>query len=457
MKLYYELNELENLNSNLDKEEQLEYILDRFKNAEDFFKFAFSEDKFGVQEKTFKNIYGEKEGFNHISDWLEIVDPNMEFKHKVTDLIQFGYVLKKYSGGVLQSKIEDFFNKLPGIQKKWFCRAILKDLRCGIQVKTLNKVLKRLNREPIKKFALQLCDKIDLYNENDVKKKITFPVAAECKYDGIRIQAEISSDGDQTFVQLTSRRGKDRTLDYPEICEALCDKFAGENIILDGEIISSSFQELTRKDSKSQKKYVIFDLLVDEQLPYERRWDNLFSLLVEKGITAFNNNKNIKYNKNILVAAEHYTIENLKELQEYYEELNSRKEEGIIIKKLNSIYERGSRKHMFKAKKVHTADLEVYGFKFGEGKRSFMVATLCLKDKSGKIKVDVGSGIDDMTCEHLTDIATENREALTGKIVEILYNEITETGSIRFPRFIKIRDDKDEPDDLSGLKVRQNG
>lgn len=114
---------------------------------------------------------------------------------------------------------------------------------------------------------------------------------------------------------------------------------------------------------------------------------------------------------------------------------------------------------MFKCKKVLTADLLCYGFKLGEGKRTNKVATLCLQDASKKITVDVGSGINDEMCDWLTKQVYDDYcgAYFIGKIVEIKYNEITETESLRFPRFITFRDDKDEPDDLSEEEVRQNG
>lgn len=456
MSLYEDLNELENTNGNIDKEYKLFYILKKYKNAELFFRIAFNDVKYGIQEQTFKNAFNNpNHEFEHISDWLNSIEVNtIPDNVKVTDLGNFIVIISNLSGNDQIIELRKFFDNLPAYKKKWFCRAILKDLRCGVQVKTINKVFKHLNLKTIEKFSLQLCDKIDVYDEEQVKKKIKFPCSMECKYDGIRIQVEIyeSSATLSTQVRLTSRRGTDRTNDFPEICAELKRVFEGENIILDGEIIADTFQKLTRKDDKSIRKYVIFDLLVDEKLEYRHRWSNLLSLLVEKGITDLTGNKNIKYNSNLLAAVEHYSANNIKDLQEYYEELNRRKEEGLIIKLENSPYERNSRKHMFKVKKVYSTDLLIYGFKYGEGKRSNKVATLCLKDKSGKILVDVGSGIDDYTCEELTkqakELSEDNNPEFIGKICEILYNEKTETGSLRFPRFIRIRDDKDEPDDL---------
>ena len=86
--------------------------------------------------------------------------------------------------------------------------------------------------------------------------------------------------------------------------------------------------------------------------------------------------------------------------------------------------------------------------------------SLELIDASETIRVDVGSGMDDYWCDELTKKVEERNETnyllselrhpeFVGKICEIKFNGLTETGSIRFPRFVTIRDDKDEPDDLS--------
>ena len=458
MNFYERLEKLEEAQGSIAKENYLITILKRVSNAEAFFRFAFNEDKYGVQEQTFKNAFGnQKFTWDHISDWLAThkFEPMADgSSYKVPDLITFGQKLMNSSGNDQEILISNFIRQCEPLKKKWFCRAILKDLRCGIQVKTVNKCFKACGLEQIKKFSLQLCGKLDVYDTELVAKKIKFPCSMECKYDGIRLQAEIMSCDTQTDCFLTSRRGKNKNADYPEIAKELREIFEGENIILDGEIISQSFQELTRKDSKSKKNYVVFDLLVDEKLKYMNRWDNLMSLFSNYSITEYKDKQLIKVNKNHIYFAEHYSCNSLSELQTYYEELNERKEEGVIIKLDDSIYERGSRKHMFKCKKVYTADLLCTGYKLGSGKRSNMVSTLCLEDKSKTIKVDVGSGIDDYTSEQLTgDLERE----FVGKIVEIKYNEITETGSIRFPRFVRIRDssDKDESDDLSQTEVRQ--
>ena len=487
MNFYDMLNHLEELNGSNDKEYYLIQILRRVKNAEAYFRFAFNDQVFGVKEATCRNAFGNPDttNYEHISDWLV----NTPIRHleldetyyKVPDLIKFGQVMLQSSGQELESELNTFLTFCEPLKRKWFCRAILKDLRCGVQVKTVNKAFKACGMSTIAKFAMQLCDKLDLYDENMVNKKIEFPCSMECKYDGIRIQAEVWVDRaipphptdvmqDSSYMMgasMTSRRGKDRTELYPEIIEELKTRFAGQHVILDCEVISRSFQELTRKDSTATKKLVIWDLLMDEKLPYKDRWSNLISLCENVGITTLERDITEAKDKQInyiisksLFTAEHYNANSLKEAQDYYSYLNEQGEEGIILKIDSAPYERGSRKYMFKCKKVFTADLKCVGFKYGEGKRSGKVGALELIDASGKITVDVGSGLTDDMVDKLTSEVNHcsdghRKEQFVGQIVEIKYNEITETNSIRNPRFVCFRDDKDEADDLSEAEVRQ--
>ena len=470
---YDHLEIIEEHNSTIDKENLLIAFLKEEPYAEEFLRLTFNDDVYGLAEKSFYNAYPEltdTEQYEHVSDFLffQTFEENMTGINDSPDMKGIydivGFVQEKSGSNLLQYLRQRFF-VMSKLDRKWISRLLLKDLRCGVQRKTVNKAFKALGLPLIEKFSLQLCEKIDVYNNDDVRKFLKFPVAMECKYDGIRLQAEVFEFKGIKKVKLTSRRGKDRTEDYPEIVETLLERVP-PGIILDGEIISRSFQSLTRKDDTSKKKYIVFDMLIDERMPYKDRYDNLRNLFSALGLVllGYRSEEDTRftytYSTNIELA-EHYSADTIEDVRTYYEQLNERGEEGIVIKNYNCPYERGSRKYMFKCKKVYTADLRIYDYKLGEGKRTGMVSTLCLSDKFGKVKVDVGSGIDDNTSQELTRIVNEHAEAgylgvsFIGSICEIKYNEITETGSIRFPRFVCIRDDKDEADDLSNIKVRQ--
>ena len=456
--MYNCLDQIESVGATSEKERLLTFMIRTEPAAESFLRIAFNDLVYGLDKKAFYNAFEMFGGckpdysFTDVSDWLESLQlpsnarPKIETAEEVIEdvkqLESFAKELLSLSGHLMLENLYDFFVVLPAHKRKWFSRTLLKDLRMGVQVKTVNKALKSLSKPQIEKFAMMLADKIeDPYNKEEVMTYLKFPMAGEIKYDGYRIQAEVYQDNEgNTKVQLMSRRGKDKTSTYPEIVEALIRKFEGMHLLLDGEIIAGSFQKLCRLDDETTRRYVIFDLLNDEKLTYERRYDNLFNLFVED-------------NDPIIQLAEHYNIGTYEEMLEFFEEANRRGEEGIMLKFFDRKYERGTRKHMFKVKKVYTADLEVTGWEAGEGKRAGKIGALCLKDKSGKVIVQCGSGLTD----DMVDNWSKDPDSLTGLIAEIIYNERTETGSLRHPRFKCFRDDKTEPDDLSIVKIRQGG
>ncbi len=413
------LNKLEQTNGNIAKEQVIKDIIALPEGSGELYLRLTLDPQIilGIAEKTIERVDAVE------AKEVLLMDSHLKELPNIIDMCI------KLSGNTLFEYLVRLKSNINGQEWKWIKRMLLKDLKCNVGLKMVNKFL----NPKIPKFEMQLCDTIDIYDKEEVAKKLEFPCAMECKYDGIRLQVEIRSDGS---YQLLSRRGTDKTEDFPEIGEALCKMFPKQHLCFDGEIITSgkrSFQSIMKKDAAgTQRIFVIFDLLNDERMPYISRYDNLVNLFEQ-----------IETSDNI-VLAEHYSANNINDIIKYYEDLNERGEEGIVLKLFNRIYERGSRKYMFKCKKTYTMDLECIGYEYGTigSKREHKVSSLNLKNKDGSIIVSVGSGFDDTMIEWLTD----NRETLVGKIIEIRYNELTETGSIRFPRFICIRDDKDEAD-----------
>jgi len=449
-KLLDVLEKIEAVGSSIEKEQYLREHLKEHPEDVLFFKLAFSDVVLGVGEKTFWNAFGVPQTtineWEHPSDYLH--HRNKTMGHEIIPVLQLKNIFKELemqSGHAQENYINEIFHNMAPLYAKWYCRAICKSLRCGMNVKTVNKVLKGLKMSIIEKFSLQLCDKLDPLDENDIKKKLKFPVIGEIKYDGTRIQAEVI-DG---VCKLTSRRGKNKTDQFPEIVEELEKMFPHEHVILDGEIIAGSFQELStrmhrlaeNKNKLSTLKYMVFDLLLDESLPFVNRRSNLENLFASIDESP------------IIQLSQFAYLNNQGDLANFYSHANEKKEEGIIVKLLNSAYVRNSRKHWFKCKKVYTAEMRLTGYLLGEGKRAGKVSALRLEDKSGKFKCDVGSGISDEWCDYFTKEMQNG--PIPDSIVEIAYNELTETGSVRFPRFITIRADKHEADDLTKVGLRQ--
>lgn len=111
--------------------------------------------------------------------------------------------------------------------------------------------------------------------------------------------------------------------------------------------------------------------------------------------------------------------------------------EGIVLKTANGAYEHKRSSLWCKVKKEETADVKIVGYEMGKGKHTGMLGALLCELKDG-IKVRVGGGFsDEERKEFLADI-----ENMMGKLIEVKYQEKTNTGSLRFPVFKRIRDDK---------------
>mgnify|MGYP003350225286 FL=1 len=118
--------------------------------------------------------------------------------------------------------------------------------------------------------------------------------------------------------------------------------------------------------------------------------------------------------------------------------------EGIMIKDMGAPYECKRNTSWMKWKPVITVDLEVVGVEEGTGRNvGRLGALVCAGMDDGKeISVNVGSGFSDSD----RDILYNDRNLVIGRTVEILCDVITRnmdgTYSLRFPRFVRFRDDK---------------
>ena len=143
----------------------------------------------------------------------------------------------------------------------WYKLILQKDLRCGISEKTVNKILKGTDIKSIPVFSCQLAQ--DGANH---EKKIKGVKLLDIKLDGVRCLTVVDYEA-RTVVQYT-RNGKvlENFNHISDILVNFIDDF-GRSYVLDGEIISASFQTLMkqvhRKDDvqSSDAKLMLFDII----------------------------------------------------------------------------------------------------------------------------------------------------------------------------------------------------
>jgi DNA ligase 1 len=338
-------------------------------------------------------------------------------------------------------------------------------------------------------------------------EKVGETIAVEPKYDGFRVQMHVwKKKNGEKEVMLLSRNLENTTTMFPELVEA-AKKINVDSAIFDGEAIAFNekenkflpFQEtIARKRKhgikeaakKSPLVMFAFDILFKDgesylEMPFSQRREMLLKTI------------GTKVDDTIRVTEEHI-VTDPKVLRDLIATFLSKGLEGGMVKKIDAEYKAGGRGyHWVKYKKTteagvaDTVDCVVMGLYAGRGKRAelgFGAFLIGVKDNDGKYYTvtNLGSGIKDeqfpillartkkltvpqMPNEYVVDKMIMPDVWVKPEIVlEILADEITpsprhtagrnEKGkgySFRFPRLIKIRDDKSPEDATTVSEVKK--
>ena len=287
-------------------------------------------------------------------------------------------------------------------------------------------------------------------------------IAAEFKYDGSRFQFHKKGN----WARLYSRRLEDVTAALPDVIEKLITSTT-HDVILDGEVIAIKdnkpmpFQSVLRRFRRRHDIAEAQDAI--EMVP------NVFDILYLDGETLIDlplekRRKHLESVVNRYIAPQ-VVSSDPREIEQTYKDALEAGHEGIMIKVPASPYSPGQRgKNWIKIKPdVDTLDLAVIGGEWGEGKRahifgSFLVAC---QDQGKLIALSrVATGFSDEQLAEVYDLLKDRVIQKSGKevsfepglVFEVGYAELQvsptyEGGfALRFPRFIRIRDDKDITD-----------
>jgi len=312
---------------------------------------------------------------------------------------------------------------------------------------------------PVKPMLAQTTTVENVFADLDADEAVV-----QTKYDGARVQIH---SGDET--RLFSRSLEDLTASLPDIVERVEEVVGDGYLILDAEIVAVSdeeplpFQEVLRRIRRKYRieemrdevevELYVFDILydgedgavIDETL--EERTDRLADAVEKEAVartSVVSDREAVRRDENKALESGH---------------------EGVVVKKSGSTYSPGRRgKNWLKIKpEPETLDLVVTGGEWGEGRRASLVGSylLSVRSEEGEGYETVGkvaTGITDEKLEELTErfiddefVVSEDGKEIEFQpavVFEVGYEEIQSSPvyssgyALRFPRFLRVRDDK---------------
>ncbi len=329
-------------------------------------------------------------------------------------------------------------------------KIINRDLRINAGKTLINKVFPGLITKPV----YMRCD---VYSSKTAKN-IAFPAIVQLKADGT--YREITVDSGK--VSARSRSGED--YEYPVLFEAFKDYpdgvYVGE-LTVRGVADRAKGNGMINSDEPPHDDIIIqlWDYITLEEYTkaglkdkknqchtkYTKRWNTLGVILND------NSNENIE-----LIPAIY--VNTLKEALEATSTWMNQGYEGSILKDLNAVFKDGTSKQQLKLKLKIDAEVRITGFTEGTKgtKREGKIGAIEFANDEGTIKGRTSGFSDD-----LLDYFTANKESLLRKIMTVQFNDLTKAEgndyyALSHPRYIEIRNDKDETDTLEKVfKLRE--
>jgi len=354
-----------------------------------------------------------------------------------------GFTTRNVTGNTARDMIEAMMKSATKSQwNGWYRRILIKDMRAGFSENTVNKVVeKKFPQYAIPVFSCQLA-----HDSANHESKVTGKKLIEVKLDGVRVITIAYADG---RVDMFSRNGKELA-NFPHIKEQISNvvKQKGSSksmdIVLDGEIMSSSFQDLMkqvhRKDNVEAGDAILnlFDVLPLED--FEKGSYNK-DQTTRSSMVSFWVEQNKDLLPNVTALSNELVDLDTEEGQKRFKEINAKAVaggyEGIMIKEPSAKYECKRSVAWLKLKPFIEVSLAVVAVEEGTGKNVGKLGALVCEgeDDGRRIKVNVGSGFTDSN----RDTYWSGRDTLSGNIVEVRADAVTQnqdgTYSLRFPRF----------------------
>lgn len=323
-----------------------------------------------------------------------------------------------------------------------FYQILDRDLHLGLNTRSLNKVYPELIPKP--KY-----NRCAVYSEKTASE-IQFPAYVQLKCDGTYREAHVI-DGNVSFRTRAGEEYQDPLLadvmrDYPN------GFYFGELTI--GPATAPDANRAEGNGLINSKyppfaliHYTIWDYLTDDDYngitepSYETRLLRLVKL-----------QKDREPRNGIVHLVPTYEVIDLENALAVTHKWMSEGLEGAILKDKQMLFKDGTNKKQLKIKLKVDCEMRITGFTEGTGKRAGKIGAI-LFENDGRTIQGACSGFSDAEMEKFSS----DPDKYIGKIITVQFNDLSKSPendyfALVHPRFVEIRDDKDETDTLSKVK-----
>jgi DNA ligase-1 len=315
----------------------------------------------------------------------------------------------------------------------------------------------------------------------EIMRRVGGEAWIEDKYDGIRAQLHMSADGEP---RLFSRDLNDVTRSFPEIVEAAATIVDAAPLVIDGELVpwragsvldfASLQTRLGRVRPSAELLAEVPVVLVAFDLLHHAGRDLLEEPLRERR-SALEALELPDRSGERLLLAHLASAGSVAEVDRHFDDARERRNEGLMVKDPDSTYQPGRRGlGWLKLKKaLATLDCVVVGVEWGHGKRRGVLSdyTFAVRESDAPDArlLTIGKAYTGLTDAEIAEM-TERFTALTLKdfgryrtvvpevVVEIAFDRLMRSTrhrsgfAMRFPRIVRIRDDK-SPAEIDTLET----
>lgn len=261
----------------------------------------------------------------------------------------------------------------------------------------------------------------------------------EPKLDGTRILVHVAEDG----VHFYTRRGEDHIGKLPQLTKELSE--LPVDTWLDGELVS-----LSQKDGKIVCEWGTVTSVLGSKLPHIHA-DTLtyvaFDIMKMDGhdVRTLPLSDRRSLLERLLAKFEWDRVTIIPQVEaseKAHQVMLDLGYEGSMVKDPNARYASGKRGYGWdKIKPTVEVEGVIIGFKPGEGSFTGLVGALIFGQFQDGKMVERGkcSGMDFATRQHIS----QNPDEYLGRVITVKHEGTTKHGNLRFPRFMRFRDDRE--------------